>query len=109
MKKIVALALAASFSLGAAQASAAEGVLYPRTVGSGESASIDYGPGPHGNIVGGGVALISGGGEDTTITYQGPVQTQEPMWARAVGNGEDLAVVYSPARASMLTVAAARQ
>jgi hypothetical protein len=105
MRNTIALALLASLSLGAA---AEAGSPYPRTVGSGESATIDYGPGPHGNIVGGGVAQITGGGQDTKVTYVGQVQAQAPMWARAVGNGEDLAVVHTPAASPNLTVAAKR-
>jgi hypothetical protein len=115
MTKTIALALAASLSLGAMQARAAEPVLYPRMLGTGESATIDYGPGPHGNIVGGGVAVMTGGGENASITYVGPLQSQAPMLARAIGSGEDLSVVYvlppaqGPATAAVLAGKPARQ
>ncbi len=104
MKNTVALALAASLTLGSAQAGA-EGLLYPRTIGSGESASVDYGPGPRGNIVGGGIALMDSEGENTSVTYRETVHGQEPVRARAVGGGEDVSVIYVPASATALTVA----
>ncbi|MGX9963051.1 hypothetical protein ACVFYP_06985 [Roseomonas sp. F4] len=44
--------------------------MYPRTIGSGESAEIVYGPGPQGNILGGGaVALRQVTGDEAVVTY----------------------------------------
>jgi hypothetical protein len=100
MSRKLALRLAAGLALGIAQAQAAEPVSYPRWVGTGESATIDYGPGPHNNVV--------GGGENLQLVYEGPVQTQEPMYAHAVGGGENLTIIYSrvPDRAMALAQAA---
>ncbi|NKE47434.1 hypothetical protein HB662_21835 [Roseomonas frigidaquae] len=44
--------------------------MFPRTVGSGESAEIVYGPGPHGNILGGGAVTVQQvTGDETIVTY----------------------------------------
>jgi hypothetical protein len=107
-RKKLALSLIAGLALGVAQAQAAEPVSYPRWVGTGESATIDYGPGPHNNIVGGGTVRAIGGGENLQLIHEGPVQTQEPMYAHAVGGGENLTIVYSrvPDRTMALAQAA---
>ncbi|MBU8537703.1 hypothetical protein [Falsiroseomonas tokyonensis] len=43
---------------------------FPRTIGSGESAEIVYGPGPQGNILGGGaVAVRQVTGSEVIVTY----------------------------------------
>lgn len=70
-------------------------VSYPRTVGSGENSEIDYGPSGRGNIVGGGVARSVSSGENSELIYEGPVQSQTPMFAHSVGSGEDAQIVYS--------------
>ncbi len=41
---------------------------YPRVVGTGENASLEYGPGPI-NIVGGGAVMSVGRGEETELRY----------------------------------------
>lgn len=82
-----------------AQSASAE-VSYPRVVGSGENVEIDYGPGPRGNIVGGGVAHVSGNGENQDIRYSGEVRIQSPrhgLVPHIIGSGENTSVVYVPA------------
>jgi hypothetical protein len=95
MSRKLALRLAAALALGIGQAQAADMTTYPRWVGTGESATIDYGPGPHNNVVGGGVVRAIGGGENLQLVHEGPAQTQEPMYAHAVGGGENLEIHYS--------------
>lgn len=59
--------IAAALLLGApALAQAAD---YPRLVGSGEDMTVEYGPGPQGNVVGGGPAIVSIGGTRPSIRY----------------------------------------
>ncbi|PZW49180.1 hypothetical protein C8P66_103206 [Humitalea rosea] len=93
----VAVALAAPFA--AAQAEEVS-VSYPRTIGSGESQMIDYGPGAQGNVVGGGAVATSGTGENAKITYfdQSVVQQPRPgLVPVTIGSGEDSETVWVPA------------
>jgi hypothetical protein len=62
----------AAIGLGLLPALATAQPYYPRIVELGENSTIDYGPGPVGNIVGGGRVLVSGSGEDTTVTHLDP-------------------------------------
>lgn len=82
-----------------AQPSVAENY-YPRVIGSGQNIEIDYGPGPRGNIVGGGVAHVVGSGENQDIRYSGEVRTQSPrdgLVPHVVGSGDNASVIYVPA------------
>lgn len=73
---------------------------YPRSVGTGENSEIDYGPGPHGNIVGGGRAAASGSGENTSVEHFEPHYAQAPRSGGrpvVVGSGENASIVWVPA------------
>jgi hypothetical protein len=90
-----AVALLAMVCVTQAHTAFAQEAGYPRIVGSSQDGEIDYGPGLHGNIVGGGVARVVGSGENMEIAYEGPTQSQEPMFAHAFGGGENTQIVYS--------------
>ncbi len=91
-----ALALIAALAAGQATTAQAQDALsYPRVVGSGENASVEYGPAGSSNIVGGGLARIVGSGENASVVYDGPVQAQRPLYAYAIGSGEQTQVIYS--------------
>jgi hypothetical protein len=75
-------------------------ISYPRMTGSGENSEIDYGPGPHGNIVGSGAAMATGSGENVEIRHLDPSFAQLPdrrMMAVTVGSGENGSIVFVPA------------
>lgn len=81
---------------------------YPRTIGSGESAMIDYGPGPHGNVVGGGAVVTRGTGENASVTYLNPSFVQAPRVDKVpvtVGSADGSQTVWVPAGTSRRTVA----
>jgi hypothetical protein len=88
--------LAASLSLGVLAANnlaptVASAQSYPRTVNSGDSVEIDYGPGPQGNVVGGGALVTRGAGESFAITYLDDANAQQPpagMVPMSVTDGE---------------------
>lgn len=66
--------IAAALLLGApALAQASD---YPRLVGSGEDMTVEYGPGPQGNVVGGGPAIVSIGGTRPSIRYMDDANVQ---------------------------------
>lgn len=69
----------------------------PRLVGGGDNATVSYGDGPMGSLVGGGQVTLNGGGEDRSYTY-GALNAQAGRDARLVGGGEDAQVVYGPAQ-----------
>ncbi|MBL6076867.1 hypothetical protein JMJ56_02540 [Belnapia sp. T18] len=89
----------AALCLGLLPAPSAAQPYYPCIIGSNEDRAIDYGPGPHGNIIGGGHVIISGGGENTTFTRLDPQPGQPPragMMPVTLGNSES-ATVWVPA------------
>lgn len=49
---------------------------YPRLVGSGEDMTIEYGPGPQGNVVGGGGGVVTFSGPNPSIRYTDDVNVQ---------------------------------
>jgi hypothetical protein len=76
---------------------------YPRIIGSGENVEIDYGPGPRGNIVGGGRVVVSGSGEDLVIRHLDSQIAQQPqpgLVPMIVGSGGNTSVVWVPAGTS---------
>ena len=92
----LALALVAALAAGqVATAQAQDATSYPRIVGSGENASVEYGPAGSLNVAGGGLARIVGSGENASVAYEGPVQAQRPIYAYAIGSGEQTQIVYS--------------
>jgi hypothetical protein len=93
-----AFALVAALAAGqVATAQAQDALSYPRVVGSGENASVEYGSAGSANIIGGGVASMVGSGENASVVYDGPVQAQHPLYAYAIGTGEQTQIVYSEA------------
>lgn len=77
--------------------------LYPRTIGSGESVEIDYGPAGQGNLVGGGRVRVIGTGEDTRIQHLDPTFAQTPRQGLVpvtIGSGEGATTVWVPAGTS---------
>jgi hypothetical protein len=101
------LFLAAALLAAAPAAFAQDGVSYPRTVGTGESAAINYGPGPHGNVVGGGALLTQGAGESFAVTYLNDANAQQPLAGLvpvSVTSGETY-TVWAPAGTERTTLA----
>ena len=85
---------------GAALAAPPDAANYPRTTGTGESVEIDYGPGPRGNIVGGGRVVVTGTAEDVRIAHLDPGFVQSArigLMPVTVGSGEGSATVWVPA------------
>ncbi|WP_120009869.1 hypothetical protein [Teichococcus vastitatis] len=85
-----------------------DGISYPRMTGSGENSEIDYGPGPHGNVVGGGAAIATGSGENTEIRHLDPSFAQVPdrrVMAVTVGSGENSSIVFVPADTDRIRLA----
>jgi hypothetical protein len=77
--------------------------MYPRLVGGGENAVIEYGPGPRGNIVGGGRVVVTGGGEHTRVDHLDSRYAQAPrpgLVPVTVGSNENVSVVWVPADTS---------
>ncbi|PWS34282.1 hypothetical protein DFH01_24960 [Falsiroseomonas bella] len=93
---------AALLALPYAQTAFAEG-FYPRVTGNGENVEIDYGPGPRGNIIGGGRVVVTGSGENMQIGHLDPQFAQQPVPGLvpvSVGSGENASVVWVAAGTS---------
>ena len=100
--------LASTLALGMTGAALAQGG--PRLVGGGENVQVVYDE-PSQNVVGGGVASISGGAENTQIAYGRTVITEAPtgLVAELIGGGDNKQVVYHAAlQASQLAGRPAR-
>jgi hypothetical protein len=98
------------FALGTAGAALAQDA-GPSLIGGGDNAQVVYAV-PSRNIVGGGAATITGGGDNLSIAH-GPQVTTEAatgLVAELIGGGDDAQLVYHPAQASgsMLAGQAAR-
>jgi Xaa-Pro aminopeptidase len=81
--RLAAAALAAG-ALGFAAPAFAEGASYPRIVGSGENASVEYGPDNARNIVGGGAVVardVAGGGAMCAISTNASSSRPAPACA----------------------------
>jgi hypothetical protein len=95
-----AAAILATGALGLAAPAFADGASYPRVVGSGENASVEYGPNPTQNVVGGGAVEardVAGGGADVRHFDDRFVQPgREGVRAVTVGNGETQRTVWVP-------------
>jgi hypothetical protein len=97
-RRVLHCALAA-FGLGLLPALSVAQPYYPRIVDSGEDRTIDYGPGPHDNIVGGGHVIMSGGGWDAMLSSVNPHAGQPPragMMPFTTGSGESPTTVWVP-------------
>ncbi|PWS34540.1 hypothetical protein DFH01_23645 [Falsiroseomonas bella] len=98
MNTIASAALMGPFFLQPAAAGDANG--YPRVVGSGENMSVEYGPAPPLNIVGGGHVTATGSGDSVELRYADSANVQQPpagMVPTVRGNGENQEVVWVPA------------
>lgn len=95
------LSLSAAALMGLAIAGSASAQTYPRSIGTGEESSVEYGPtGPQGNILGGGRVAITGTGENAVASYSDDQYVQRPLpgvIAATAGSGENQSVVYVPA------------
>ena len=73
-------------------ARAEDGPALPRVIGSGENASVVYGPGPRGNVVGGGrLVAVQVDSERTRVTYLDDAYTQpgrQGLVPVTIGSGE---------------------
>ncbi len=101
---LLSIPVAATLSLGAIAIQfdpiAAQAQSYPRTIGSGESAEIDYGPGTRGNIIGGGSLTASGYGENYAAAYLDPRSLQQPrsgLVPMSISDGNESRTVWVPA------------
>ncbi|WPB83668.1 hypothetical protein [Sediminicoccus rosea] len=101
MRTLRNLALAGALAACTAISQAAfsqEAASYPHLTGSGEGLSIAYGPGPHGNIVGGGAVRVRNlHSENLELTHLNAQYAQHRTDGRvplAVGTGERSSVVY---------------
>jgi hypothetical protein len=102
MRRITNRLLAAALfgPLCTAGALAQEQGRFPRVVGSGENASVEYGPGPHGNVVGGGRVRVTGFGENIELRHLDPLTMQHGyagLIPTSRGSGENTEVVWLPA------------
>jgi hypothetical protein len=70
----------------------------PRLIGGGDNAQVVYAVPSH-NVVGGGAATITGGGDDLRIAYGSdtPAQQRSGLVAELIGGGDDQQVVYHAA------------
>ncbi|NKC31584.1 hypothetical protein [Falsiroseomonas selenitidurans] len=102
-------ALAAAALLSFAVPALADGYSYPRVVGTGENASIDYGDAPLQNVVGGGAVSY-------TVSARGTwsIRHLEDRFAQparpgqvpvTIGSGESTTTVWVPSGTDTTTVA----
>ena len=86
---------------------------YPRLVGSGENVTVDYGPGPHGNILGGGPTSVTLGSEQhVTITYLDQATVQRRTDGRVpvmVDSGEGARILWIAGPVTQASIMAALQ
>jgi hypothetical protein len=111
MSKSSILLRAAVAALGLAAIDAAAAQSYPRIVGSGENASIEYGPGAAYNVVGGGSARVTGSGESLTVEHADPgyaQQTPAGLIAVTVGTGDNASSVLVPVQPPAVRAARAQ-
>jgi hypothetical protein len=87
------LVLASAFALGIAGAATAQS--YPALIGSGDNATVEYGAGQRGSVVGGGAVQMTGIGDEARFTYV-RVESVPGRVARLVGSRDDAQVVYEP-------------
>ncbi|NGM20948.1 hypothetical protein G3576_13055 [Roseomonas stagni] len=94
---------AAVIAVGAIAASPvlAQDVSYPRSVGTGENSSVEYGPAGSSNIVGGGrVAVQYNSRGEGSVSYLDQTTAQAPRAGQVpvqVGTGENSETVWVPA------------
>jgi hypothetical protein len=89
MNTITRIAAAAILTLGFAGSAMAQS--FPRVVGSGENASVEYGDEAH-NIVGGALVRSIGSGESASFEVVDVQHAQNPRHVIATGSGENIMV-----------------
>lgn len=85
----------------------AQDVSFPRVVRTGENASVEYGPGSIGTIVGGGAVTVRDlGGNEVQITHLEDRFAQpgrRGLRAVTIGSGESIETVWLPADGNIAT------
>jgi hypothetical protein len=108
----IAPALFAAGALFLAAPAMADGFAYPRVVGTGENASVEYGPGPQQNIVGGGAVTVrETSGTDVQITHLDARFAQQPragLRPVTIGTGENTATAWVPSDTNAANIALAQ-
>ncbi|MBU8544555.1 MULTISPECIES: hypothetical protein [Roseomonadaceae] len=107
----IANALFAAGALSFAVPALANDVTYPRVVGTGENASVEYGPAATQNIVGGGAVTIATGHDGAwRVTHTDPSFAQRApagLVPVTVGSGESQRTAWVPAAESLRLLAQA--
>lgn len=96
MNRKLTLALALSALLGAPLMQTGMAADWQVTQ-TGENFDGTWSGGPRDNLVGGGHAAMSGGGDDTQMLYTGPLPSMAPAFARMSGGGDDLTISHDAA------------
>jgi hypothetical protein len=108
----MAPALFAAGALFFAAPAMADGFAYPRVVGTGENASVEYGPGPQQNILGGGAVVVREvTGNDVQISHLEARFAQQPragLRPVTIGNGENTATAWVPSDINAANIALAQ-
>jgi hypothetical protein len=108
--RLMIIAAALMGGIGVSAALAQDNASYPRWIGTGESAVIDYGSGLPGNIVGGGRTRTTLDGSDSQIEYLDRDFVQRGRDGQRLvtyGSGEGAEAVWQPATPSRAFVAGA--
>jgi len=87
------LAAAAAIAIGPAVLARADAPSGPRVVGSGENASLEY-PVPSENIVGGALTRTVGSGESATVEVIEVQRVNPGRLSRVVRSGESSEIIY---------------
>lgn len=77
-----------------------------RVVQTGENFEGVWSGGPRDNLVGGGGARMSGGGDNAEIVYTGPLPSETPRMASLSGGADNLTIDYGTVPAASPTLAA---
>ncbi len=104
----ILIAGAALLALPYAHTAFAADASFPRSVVNGENSEIEHGPGPRGNIVGGGRVVVTGYGENVQVEHLDPQFAQQPVPGLVpviVGSGENASVVHVRADTSLSRLA----
>ncbi len=107
----VAAALFTAGALSFAVPALASDVSYPRVVGTGENASVEYGPAATQNIVGGGAVTTTTGHDGAwRVTHTDPSYAQRApagLVPVTIGSGEPVTTAWVPAADSVRLLAQA--
>ncbi|MGX9964638.1 hypothetical protein ACVFYP_15010 [Roseomonas sp. F4] len=107
----IATALLAAGALSFAVPALANDISYPRVVGTGENASVEYGPATTQNIVGGGAVTTTTGHDGAwRVTHSNPALAQRApagLVPVTIGSGENVTTAWVPAAESARLLAGA--